>query len=178
MAGTKPGDPATPGDGPRRRQLERAPSERYAPAGGSDLDSSGDGAGSALTRPLLLAVLISAAGAMALVLLAAVFASTLGLLFISGALGATTGLVLARAAVPAGNVRPATRRTVTVLAVALTLAAIVAAFVITWLYARSEGGTLELLDYLWTTFGPFVPGELLIGAVTAAWGANAGPVQR
>ncbi len=143
------------------------------------MDPHGHGAAtSAIAGPLLRAVLISAVGAAALVLVGAILASTLGLLFISGAIGTATGLVLARAAVPPGGARPVTRRTVTVLALALTLAAIAAGFVTTWLYARNEGGTLELLDYLWTTFGPFVPGELVIGAVTAAWGANAGPVQR
>ena len=44
-------------------------------------------------------------------------------------------------------------------------------------YARGEGGTLGLVDYLLTTFGPFVPGEAVIAALAAWWGANAGPVQ-
>lgn len=131
-----------------------------------------------MTGPLVLAIVVAAAGAALLVLVGAILASTVGLLFISGAIGATVGLVLARAAVPAGEAAPVPRRTVTVLALVLTLAAIIGAGVATWLYARSEGGTLGLLDYLLTTFGPFIPGELVIGSVAAAWGANAGPVQR
>ena len=47
-----------------------------------------------------------------------------------------------------------------------------------WAYALGEGGTLGLLDYLLQTFGPFVPAEAVIAAVTAWWGAGAGPVQR
>lgn len=152
--------------------LERPPSERYADGtGGASIRS-------ALPGPLFRSLVASATGSGALVLLGAVLASTVGLLFISGAIGASVGLVLARAAAPTDDARPIARRTVTWLALALTLAAIVAAFVATWLNARSEGGTLGLVDYLWTTFGPFVPGQLLIGSVAAAWGANAGPVQR
>jgi hypothetical protein len=145
---------------------------------GRDDGSAAGPAGSALTGPLLRAALVGAAGAGVLVLVAAIFASTVGLLFISGAIGTAVGLILARAAVTSERARPVTRQAVTVLALVLTLAAIVGAGVVTWLYARSEGGTLGLLDYLLTTFGPFVPGELIIGSVTAAWGANAGPVQR
>ena len=182
MAGTDPGDRATPGEARPRRRLERPPSERFAGPGRPGEDGiEGDGgvaAGSALTAPLVLAIVVAAGGAGLLVLLGAILASTVGLLFISGAIGASIGLVLARAAVPAGAAHPLPRRTVTVLAVLLTLAAIIGAGVATWLYARSEGGTLGLLDYLLTTFGPFIPGELAIGSVAAAWGANAGPVQR
>jgi hypothetical protein len=181
VAGTEPRDEATPGESRQRRQLERAPSERYAVGGSNGRDAGGDGSeaeGSALAGPLLLATLVSLAGAGALVLVGAILASTLGLLFISGAIGAATGLILAGAAAPRGGARPVARQTVTALALALTLGAIGVAFVATWLYARSEGGTLGLVDYLFTTFGPFVPGELVIGAVAAAWGASAGPVQR
>lgn len=175
----EPGDRVTPGEERTRRQLERPPSERYAPVGSGSGDGPAAGTtGPALVGPLLLATLVGAGGAGVLVLVGAIFASTVGLLFISGAIGAAVGLILARAAVPAEGARPMTRRTVTVLALVLTLAAIVGAAVVTWLYARSEGGTLGLLDYLLTTFGPFVPGELIIGAVAASWGANAGPVQR
>lgn len=162
--------------------LERPPSARYVrgpgPAGTTDDGTDGNSARSALTGPLLRALVLAAAGSAWLLLIGAVLASTVGLLFISGAIGAGVGLVLARAAAPTGEARPVARRTVTWLALLLTLAAIAVGFVATWLFARSEGGVLGLLDYLWTTFGPFVPGEFLIGSVAAAWGANAGPVQR
>lgn len=124
------------------------------------------------------ATLVSIAGAALLVLVGAVAASTFGLLFVSGALGAAAGLVLARASVPAGDARPVSRATVTRLAIALAVVAVVVADVATWLIAVNEGGTLGVLDYLWTTFGPFVPGEALIAAVAALWGAGAGPIQR
>lgn len=117
-------------------------------------------------------------GAAALVLVGAVFASTFGLLFVAGAMGATIGLLLARAAVPGGAQAPVARGLVVRVATGLALVAVAVAFVAIWLYGRGEGGTLGLFDYLWATFGPFVPGVALVAAVTAWWGASAGPVQR
>lgn len=121
---------------------------------------------------------MSAGGAVLLVLVGAIAASTFGLLFVSGALGAAIGLVLARAASPTDDARPVSRATVTRLAIALALGATIVADVATWLIAVNEGGSLGLLDYLWTTFGPFIPGEAVFTAVAALWGAGAGPVQR
>jgi hypothetical protein len=120
---------------------------------------------------------VAAVGALALVIVGALLASTTGLLFAAGATGGATGLVLARAAVPAGGEAPLTRRSVAWIAIALVVAAVVVADVATWLVARGEGGMLDPLDYLLTTFGLFVPGELLLGVLGAAWGARSGPVQ-
>ena len=139
--------------------------------------ATGSDSASALPGPLARSLLIAAGGVVALVAVAAIGGSTVGLLFISGVLGAGIGLVLARAAVPRNDARPTRRRTVTWLAIGLAIGAVAVADVLIWLYARSEGGTLELLDYLLTTFGPFVPTEAIVAAVAAAWGANAGPVQ-
>jgi hypothetical protein len=33
------------------------------------------------------------------------------------------------------------------------------------------------VDYLFETFGPFVPAEALLAALAAWWGAGIGPVQ-
>jgi hypothetical protein len=162
-----------PGD---RRRLSQPPSARYASpepaASGQD--------GSALIGPLIRADVAAAIGAAALVLVGAVLASTFGLLFVAAAMGASIGLILARAAVPAPgtDARPVARRLVMWLAVGLAIVAVAVADVATWLYARGEGGTLELFDYLWTTYGLFIPGVALVAAVAAAWGASAGPVQR
>jgi hypothetical protein len=109
----------------------------------------------------------------------AVFASTAGLLFVAGLTGAGIGLVLARARVPGGDGTAAlSPRAVTRLAIGLALGAVVIAAIGTWLYALREGGVLGPIDYLLTAFGPFVPGELLLAALTAAWGAGAGPIER
>jgi hypothetical protein len=157
------------------RRLADAPSARYASAAGDARDQGG----SALAGPLARATLIAVAGAAALVLVGAVLASTFGLLFVAGITGALAGLVLSRAAAPLDDSRrPVPRRTLAWLAVALALGAVAVGAVITWLIARAEGGTLELVDYLLTTFGPFVPAEAVIAAVAAWWGATTGPVQR
>lgn len=117
-------------------------------------------------------------GAAALVLVGAVFASTFGLLFVAGVMGTAIGLLLARAAVPGGGQTPVARGLVVRVATGLALVAVAVAYVAIWLYGRGEGGTLGLFDYLWTTFGPFVPAVAVIAMVTAWWGASAGPVQR
>lgn len=165
---------------PAGRRLATPPSARYGPgrsAGPTGDDRDGE-LGSALTGPLLRALVVTVIGAAALLFVGAILTSTAGLLFIAGITGGAIGLVLARAAVPRSEARPTPRRTVAWLAVALSIAAVGIAAVATWVVALGEGGTLGLLDYLLDTFGPFVPGEALIAAIAAAWGASAGPVQR
>lgn len=136
-----------------------------------------DTPGSALTGPLVRALVVSVAGAGVLLFVGAILASTVGLLFCAGITGAAVGLVLARAAVPRNDARPLVRRTITWIAVVLAIVAVAIGAVATWFVALGEGGTLGLLDYLLTAFGPFVPGEAVVAAIAAAWGANAGPVQ-
>ena len=179
----EPGDsPAPPGDspapqGPRdARRLAEPPSARYAPRPGPEATS--DTGGSALIGPLVRAAVVAIGGAVLLTLVGAIFASTAGLLFVAGIAGAATGLVLSRAAAPGEGGGAVPRRRVAWIAIGLSIGAVAVAALATWIYARSEGGTLGLLDYLLTTFGPFVPAEALIAAVTAWWGASTGPVQR
>jgi hypothetical protein len=166
-----------PGESPRReggRVLERPPSERYGAA-----PSVGDGARrSALTGPLVRALVIAILGSAALIGIAAYLASTAGLLFVGGVMGAGIGLVLARARAPRDERTPVPAKTVTWLAVGLALAAVVVADVATWVVARGEGGTLGPIDYLLQAFGPFVPAVPIVAVLAAAWGAGAGPVER
>jgi hypothetical protein len=162
-----------PGERPR---LSQAPGDRYRQS-----DDPGAASGrrlSALTGALIRADIAAMLGAAALVLVGAVFASTFGLLFVAGFMGTAIGLLLARAAVPLGNQVPVARRLVVRVAMGLALVAVVVSYVAIWLYGRGEGGTLGLFDYLWTTFGPFVPAVAIIAMLTAWWGASAGPVQR
>lgn len=130
--------------------------------------------------PLARAALIGLVGAVVLVLVGGVLASTAGLLFVAGGTGAGIGLAMAATAVPsptAGSGRPPlARKTAIRLAVVLAGIAVVGAAAGTWLVARSEGGALGPFDYLWRTFGPFIPAELVIASIAAAWGARAGPV--
>jgi hypothetical protein len=176
MAGPHPGDEASGRPEPNPRRLAAPPSNRYGP--GRDAPPPDSSGRSALPGPLVRATLVAALGGALLVLVGAVLASFVGLLFVAGATGGAAGLVLARAAVPLLDETPVSRRTVTGLSIGLVLAAIVGAGIATWLVARGEGGVLGPLDYLLTTFGPFVPGELVVGALGAAWGATSGPVQR
>ena len=158
------------------RRLAEPPSARYVPT-----DRSGP-AGSrraGLVGPLLRAIGAAIVGAAVLVLMAAILASTFGLLIVSGATGAAIGLLLASARVPNGDSPPAlSRRSITWLAVAIALAAVASADVATWLIARGEGGTLGLIDYLLTTFELVIPTEAAVAALAAAWGSSAGPIQR
>lgn len=181
MAGSKPDEPRTPGERMASvseagaRKLAQPPSARYVDSPGPGYDAGTTGSG--LRGPFARAVVVAAIGAMALVALGTILASTIGLLFTSGATGAAVGLVLARAAVPPDDPRAVPRRRVEWLAIGLSIAAVVIADIATWLIARQEGGTLGLLDYLLTTFGPFVPGEAVLAALGAWWGASSGPVQ-
>ncbi|NJD28390.1 MAG: hypothetical protein FIA92_08840 [Chloroflexi bacterium] len=140
-----------------------------------------DRAGLAEIRgPLARALLIGLVGAAILVVVGGVLASTAGLLFVAGATGGGIGLALAGAAVPtptgASERPPLERSAATRLAMVLACLAVLVGAFGTWLVAIAEGGALGPIDYLWQTFGPLVPAELLVAALGAAWGARAGPV--
>jgi len=185
MAGTEPGD-RPPSDPARSaRQLERAPGERYTPSragAGANPPPGGQQNGTerrrALFAPATRAALVALVGALLLYGLGALLSSSAGLVFVAGLTGAAVGLVLARAAAPGPTEEPGlTRRQVRWSAVALTVLAVVLGAAGTWLHALAEGGALGPVDYLLDTFGIIVPAELVIGAIGAAWGAGAGPVQ-
>jgi hypothetical protein len=115
-------------------------------------------------RALLLGATLAVAGAALIAILAGVFAVDVGLVVVAVVVGRFVGL-----AVRGGGL--ATRRRVS-LAVTLALASVALGQVATWVYARSEGGVLGLLDYLGQTFGPLVPLELLLAAALAWWSAR------
>jgi hypothetical protein len=184
MAGIQPGDRRTTPTDPPTRRLDRAPGERYAQAGTAERGTAPT-ADEAPTRrralfvPLARAAIVATVGALVLYALGALLSSSAGLVFVAGLTGAAVGLLLARAAAPGAGEEPGlTRRQVTWSALALTVAAVAIGAVGTWLHAIAEGGALGLVDYLLETFGILVPAELVIGAVAAAWGAGAGPVER
>ncbi len=117
--------------------------------------------------------------AVALVLDGGVLAEERGLLAISGLGGAAIGLVAAAAGVSPDGVIPAplSRTGVTRIAAGLAIASIVVGALGMWAYGRLEGGVMDPLTYLWTTFGPFVPAEAALAGLAAVWGAGAGPVR-
>ena len=176
----EPGESAAPPVTREARRLAAAPSTRYAQPANATTEAraaAAGPAGSALAGPLARASAVAVVGAVLLTIVGAIFASTAGLLFVAGATGAVVGLVLSRAAAPPGEAQPVARTRLSWLAIGLSVGAVAVAGVATWLYARSEGGTLDLLDYLLATFGPFVPAEAATAAVTAWWGASTGPIQ-
>ena len=59
-----------------------------------------------------------------------------------------------------------------VVALLLTIGWFVVAQVAVWLYARAEGGNLDLLDYLGQTYGPLVPLQLIVAVLVAWWSAR------
>ena len=179
--GAAPRDPGDAPSGRPTRELARPPGERYMrpDLGDAAAGSGARGSRAALATPLLKAIGACGVGAALLFALGAIFASTAGLLFVAGLSGGAIGLLLARAAVPGAAAEPAlTRRGAMWLAVALSLAAVAAGAIATWLFALGEGGTLGLVDYLLETFGLFIPLEIVIAGIAAAWGAGAGPVER
>ena len=180
MGGTEPGEPRRQESSRPGRRLEQPPSERYTRAAERRSDATETGrAPGALLEPALKAAVVAAVGAALLFALGALLSETAGLLAVAGLTGAAVGLLLARAAAPGRGEEPAlTRRRATWLAIAVVWAAVAVAALGTWLHALSEGGTLGLVDYLLDTFGLLVPAELAIGALAAAWGVGAGPVQR
>lgn len=130
---------------------------------------------------MLQALAIAAGGGTVLFVVSGILSTTVGLLFVAAVMGAGVGLTLAGLAVPAQSTddaasAPLLRATVRQAAIILAVSAVVVAAIATWLFALSEGGALGILDYLWSTFGLLVPGELVVAAVGAAWGAGAGPV--
>ena len=181
MAGSEPGERRRDQKGQPARQLERPPGERYTDADASARSGPGaDGtAPNSLRGPLTRAVVAAAIGAAVLFALGALLAETAGLVVIGGLMGATVGLLLARAAAPGRGQEPTlTRGQTRWWSIAIAGAAVVVAAVATWLHALGEGGALGLLDYLLDTFGLLVPAEIVVAAIAAAWGAGAGPVER
>jgi hypothetical protein len=181
MGASEPGERGNPGADGAKGRLERPPSDRYAKTASGSAESPSAAAPSGPSRlplPAVKAAVVALLGATGLYAVGALLASTAGLLFVAGLTGAAVGLVLARAAVPGNVAGPAlTRRQVTWLAIALSIGAIAAGAVATWLNALGEGGTLGFIDYQLETFGPFILGEVVIATLAAAWGASAGPVE-
>lgn len=131
-----------PEPGERRRRLARPPSERYA-APPAESDGAAEPVGSGA---VIRAVAIGLGGAVAMTILGGPLSVTAGLLAVAVLVGWAIGSIL----------RPALA-----LAVALAAGSAILGLVGIWLYARSEGGVLGLIDYLGQVEGPLAP--LLVG---------------
>ena len=139
-----------PGERPNRPRLDRPPGARYAEAAEAPTQASP-------VRGLAWAALVAVGGAATIVALGGPLAVSLGLIVVAFLIGRFVGLTL-RGRWPA--------------AVIIALLAILSGQLGIWLYARSEGGVLGLVDYLGQTFGWLVAAQLLVGAAVAWWTAR------
>ena len=139
-----------PGERPNRPRLDRPPGARYAEAAEAPAHASP-------VRGVAWAALVAVGGAAAIVALGGPLAVSVGLLVVAFLIGRFVGLTL----------RSRCRA-----AVIIALLAIVVGQLGIWLYARSEGGVLGLVDYLGQAFGWLVPAQLLVGAAVAWWTAR------
>jgi hypothetical protein len=161
----EPGDRRPGAEG--RRRLEQAPGDRY----GTNAASAGEGDAAEETsgpiRGIVLASVVGTIGAGAAVALFAIASVSAGLLVVS----AVTGLFVAEGLRAGGgtHMAPRLRRGV---ALATAVESVALAQLGIWLYARSEGGALGLIDYLAQTFGPLVPLQFAIAALVAWWSAR------
>ena len=177
MAGASPPEPGErrPASARPARELAQPPSQRYRPTATGDPPPGRVRA--VVTRPLILALSFAIGGLVAIVAVGGILASTTGLVFIAGIMGAGVGLELARAHSPNDGGPPAmTRRTVSVVALAIAIGTVALAAVALWLFARGEGGVLGPIAYLFDTFGPLTVLVPVAAALGAAWGAAKGPI--
>jgi hypothetical protein len=161
-------DPTSePGDRRPARRLDRAPGDRYR----SSIEPPSGEAGDSVVRPtspprgLLFAIGGGLVGGLLIVLLAGVLAISVGLLV----LAFLTGWLVAEGLRIGGGATIAPRIRRQLIADVIAVVSVALAQVGVWLFARSEGGALELTDYLWQTFGWVAPAQLVIAGVTAWW---------
>jgi len=120
-------------------------------------------------RPLVAALLVAIVGAAGLTVILGVFLATAGTFVVSGLGGAAIGLLIAAA--------PLSRHDAERMAVSIATGMIVLAGLGVWIVARAEGGVMDPLSYLWTTFGLGLPAQALVAILAAAWGAANGPIR-
>jgi hypothetical protein len=148
-----------PGEVPPRRRLDRPPSERFGPpATPPDVDPGASESASSIaqlhgTGPALA---VAALGAVALIVLYGVLATTIGLLAIAGGTGFVVGLALRGGDGAAGR------------AALITVAALLLGIVGSWAVSLAEGGVASPVDYIGQTLGPLAVIVPIVGAA-AAW---------
>jgi hypothetical protein len=151
-----------------RTKLERPPGDRYRSPSPNTPDP-GDlrTTRASPARGTALAVVVGVGGAILAALLEGALALTLGLLVVAALIGRFVALALRAGA---GDTLPARQRLAVALAVALGAVALAQLGI--WLYARSEGGALGVVDYLAQTFGPLVPLQFVVAGAAAWWSAR------
>jgi hypothetical protein len=168
------GTPPTPDDdaAPRvagEQRLARPPSERYGapPVAQPPAPSSSAVARASAVRGIAFGASAAMLGAVFIVLLGGALAVSAGLLVAAAAMGYVVGV-----ATVAGAGDALSRQARPWIAAGLAGLGAVLGQVGLWLFARTEGGVLPLVDYLGQTFGILVPLELLLAAGVAWWRAR------
>lgn len=119
--------------------------------------------------------MVGVVGAVALgVILGLVLAPT-GTFMVCLLAGAVIGLLVAGATV--GPAPAFSRGRATRLAIGLALGMVALGGLATWLIARAEGGVMDPVSYLWTTFGFGTVAQAIVAVLAAAWGAMSGPIR-
>ena len=154
-----PASPPPPTPTPGERRLAHPPSDRYR---ATEPATAADGGGSA-ARAAVFGVLTGIGGAIAIVLLGGVLALSTSLVLLAPFIGWTIAW-----AVKAGADGSVTRSRLALLALLLATGAVILGQLGLWLYARTEGGVLPLVDYLGEVYGVLVPLQFLF-AVPIAW---------
>lgn len=160
--------PPTDDPGERRptRTLERAPSERYRDA--EPVEETAEPA-PPVARAVVLALLASIAGGVAIAVAGEILKITAGLVVVAAALGWIVAVVLVLALGGNPSMQRGTRRGT---AVTIALFGVALGQVGLWLIARNEGGVLGFVDYLSEVFGFLVPAEFVLAAAIAWWRAG------
>lgn len=158
-----------------RRRLSHAPADRYRTGSPTPTDSSRPSAARAVTAAILTALV----GAALLTVILGVFTSTGGTFAVTLLASIVIGLCMSTASVSAvhATAPPLDRGRAVQIAAALGVGMLVATGIGVWLVARAEGGVLDPVGYLWTTFGAGLPVLAVVALVGAAWGAANGPIR-
>lgn len=158
-----------------RRQLSHAPADRYRTGVTGRTGATRPSAARAIAAAILTALL----GAALLTVVLGVFTSTGGTFAITLLASIVIGLLVSTAAVPPGvaTAPPLDRGRAVRIAAGLGLGMLVATGIGVWVLARAEGGVLDPITYLWTTFGVGLPVLAVVALVGAAWGAANGPIR-
>jgi hypothetical protein len=162
-------DPDAPPPVAGERRLDRAPSERYrsAPVAPPPAEPSDTPGGVSAARGVAFGAIAAIAGAGLIVLLGGAMAVSAGLLVAAAAIGYGVALAIVTGA---GDTLSRSARS-WIAAVLAGLGVLVGQLGL-WLFARTEGGVLPLVDYLGETFGVLVPLELVLAAGLAWWRAR------
>ena len=145
-----------PGEVPPRRRLDQAPSERYgaraAPTATGD-HAAAEAAVIGLPRGRGAALAVAALGAVVVIVVYGILATTIGLLAIAGGTGFLAGLALRGTHGAPGR------------AVLIAVGAMLVGILGSWVVSLAEGGVTGPIDYIGQTLGPLV---LIVPSVAAA----------